>query len=109
MIVIVVIECGRIMMTMFVLSLFFFFFFFLFFFFFFSHSVIFSLLSSSFIVAVVVVIVDGVVAVVMFGALYRSCEPASASTPELFQVFQVKLFLQDTSVGKQTDSTVHLS
>ena len=75
-----------------------------------SPSVIFSLLSSSFIVAVVVVIVGGgVVAVVMFGALYRSCEPASASTPELFQVIQAKLFLQDTSVGKQTDSTVHLS
>ena len=75
-----------------------------------SSSVIFSLLSSSFIVAVVVVIVGGgVVAVGVFGALYRSCEPASASTRELFQVFQVKLFLQDTSVGKQTDSTVHLS
>lgn len=60
--------------------------------------------------AVVVVIVGGgVVAVGVFGALYRSCEPASASTRELFQVFQVKLFLQDTSVGKQTDSTVHLS
>ena len=76
-----------------------------------SSSVIFSLLSSSlFIVAVVVVIVGGgVVAVGVFGALYRSSEPASASTPELFQVFQVKLFLQDTAVGKQTDSTVHLS